>query len=407
MNILFVTPYFPYPLNSGGNQAQFHMIDQLRSMARISIVYHAIHGNVEAQLQSLWPDVEFHPYSRRMGVKLREKTENFIHHDVFGAPRSRLHTPNGSLLTPEFLDHLRNVVKTTQPDLMQVDFYPYLYLGFAFPDIPKVFIQHEIEFVQFSRELGQPDRLPDWESYHVIRRRGEEIAAMNAYDAVVALTDVDQAILKANQVTAPLFTSPAAVTAAVTQFNPDKFDFTNQLVFLGGYNHKPNVEGLIWFLERVWPNALRKNPKLELKVVGSWPEFTKQSISSSHPNVEFLGFVQNLETVLCQSIMVVPILAGSGMRMKILEAAQYGAPFVTTTIGVEGLPFQDHIHCEVADDPGEFSDRIVELAGNEARRLELRLHAKELHEQKLSAKALVERRWEIYQQVIRKKPQSV
>lgn len=400
MNLLFLTPYFPYPLNSGGNQAQFHMIDQLRKRARITIVHHAIDPNQESQLKSLWPDVRFRPYARDFRTKFREKTESFVRHNLFGASRTRLHVPNGSLMTPEFLAHIQDVVQETKPDLLQVDFYPYIYLGFAFPKVRKIFVQHEIEFVKYERELGAPDTLSDWDAYQVVRRRGEEIAAMNAYDAVVTLTDVDKNILEANHVVVPVHASPAAVAASNAPFDPDRFEFNGKVVFLGGYHHKPNPEGLKWFLEKVWPSVERASPDLRVQVVGNWPESARQQFSASHPGIEFLGFVPNLAEVLRESIMVVPILVGSGMRMKILEAAQYGSPFVTTTVGVEGLPFQDSLHCEVADTPEEFGARLTALATDPVRRLALRREAKNLHERELSAEAMVERRWNVYSQVL-------
>lgn len=400
MNLLFLTPYFPYPLNSGGNQAQFHMIDRLRKRARITLVYHAVEASLESQLQAIWPDVEFRPYVRDSRTKFREKTESFVRHNIFRASRARLHVPNGSLMSPEFLAHIRNVVSETKPDLLQVDFYPYLYLGFAFPDLRKIFVQHEIEFVKYERELGDTKTLPDWEAYQVIRRRGEEIAAMNAYNAIVTLTDVDKKVLELNNVKSPVYASPAAVAASDSPFDPDRFEFNRKIVFLGGYHHKPNPEGLQWFLAKAWPTVARASTDLKIQVVGNWPESAQQQFNASHPGIEFLGFVPDLAEVLRNSIMVVPILVGSGMRMKILEAAQYGSPFVTTTVGVEGLPFQDGIHCEVADAPEEFGARVAALATDPARRLALRREAKRLHEQELSAHAMVERRWNVYQQVL-------
>lgn len=82
----------------------------------------------------------------------------------------------------------------------------------------------------------------------------------------------------------------------------------------------------------------------------------KYSISGK---IEFLGFVDDLQNAIKDSVMIVPIMIGSGIRMKILEAAAMGVTFVTTTIGVYGMPFENMKECIIADNPNDFVNGII------------------------------------------------
>ena len=93
--------------------------------------------------------------------------------------------------------------------------------------------------------------------------------------------------------------------------------------------------------------------------------------------------------------MIVPITIGSGIRMKILEAASRGVPFVTTTVGVEGIPVENGVHCFVADTPGDFFEAVVKLQDTELRR-RFAVNANQLVKKCFSVEALRKNRLDIY-----------
>ena len=100
-----------------------------------------------------------------------------------------------------------------------------------------------------------------------------------------------------------------------------------------------------------------------------------------------MGFVEHLEDAVHGSIMIVPILTGSGMRMKILEAAAMSVPFITTSVGVEGLDFKHDESCLVADTAEEFANAIDCLANDAVLRKRLTENASKVFENKYSAQA--------------------
>ena len=108
-----------------------------------------------------------------------------------------------------------------------------------------------------------------------------------------------------------------------------------------------------------------------------------------------MGFVDDLESAIQNTIMIVPITIGSGIRMKILEAANLGIPFVSTSVGAEGIPVLSGRHCLLADDPSDFVDAILQLKDHEKRAMFIQ-NAHQLIETNYSLEALRRNRRALY-----------
>ena len=126
-----------------------------------------------------------------------------------------------------------------------------------------------------------------------------------------------------------------------------------ELFHLGSMNWMPNVEGLEWFLEDVFPAILEKFPSLTFTMAGrSIPE-SLQRFASDH--VIIAGEVESAnEFMLSKDIMIVPLLSGSGIRIKIIEGMALGKTIITTSIGAEGLNVENGKHIFIADTAEEF-----------------------------------------------------
>jgi glycosyltransferase involved in cell wall biosynthesis len=105
-----------------------------------------------------------------------------------------------------------------------------------------------------------------------------------------------------------------------------------------------------------------QNKNLELHIVGKGWDASVLETQNNLDNVFFEGYVENLEDILTNSIAIVPIRIGSGMRMKIIDAINYRIPFITTSTGVEGLDFKNGKDCMIADNYDDFADAILKLA---------------------------------------------
>ena len=133
------------------------------------------------------------------------------------------------------------------------------------------------------------------------------------------------------------------------------------MLFLGSFRHGPNITALEWFLRHVLPRIVEQRPDARLVVVGSDPP-PRDLFDKAGRAVELLGFVEDIRTELGRrAVFVCPILSGSGVRVKLLEAFASGIPVVSTRIGAEGLARKDGEFCALADDPEEFARKVVEI----------------------------------------------
>jgi glycosyltransferase involved in cell wall biosynthesis len=132
------------------------------------------------------------------------------------------------------------------------------------------------------------------------------------------------------------------------------------LLFLGSFRHAPNVEALEWFLREVFPRIREAEPRSRLKIVGAEPP-PLHSLADTR-GVEMVGFVEDVREPLTRyAVFVCPILAGSGVRVKLLEAFAAGIPVVSTRVGAEGLTEEDGEICALADDAAGFAEHTVRL----------------------------------------------
>lgn len=122
---------------------------------------------------------------------------------------------------------------------------------------------------------------------------------------------------------------------------------------LGSMNWSPNVEGITWFLDEVWPEIVAAHPRLTFTLAGH--EIPESIRRRRDRNVTVVGAVPDAnEFMTDHDIMVVPLLSGSGIRIKIVEAMALGRVVITTSIGAEGLDVVDGKHLFIANTPEEF-----------------------------------------------------
>jgi len=405
MNILILTPYLPYPLNSGGAQGMYNMIDQLRQRHHYTLVISQGSDyspeNIAA-LQQLWPEVDiiYYPLWRQLFYLpfVYERSRRVLLKKL--APGSRRLTvemavrPYGEWFSADHRTFVSRLIKERKIDLLQVEFYECLPWGNHLPaDIKKIFIHHELGFVRKERLLSHISLTPS-EQRQLAKEKSREFADLEQYDAVVTVTETDKKILEHEGLTRPVYVSTSAIN---TQSQP--YSVTpGQLTFIGGHGHLPNKEGIDWFSSQVAP--LLKEEHLTLNLIGkSWPDSYADC-----PDVKILlrGFVQNLSDVALGNIMIVPILSGSGMRMKILEAAALSLPIVTTTVGVEGLDFVNGESCIIADTPRDFANAILRLCTDANFRRQLGEQANRVFQAKYHPSVLAAVRDDIYKKVMQR-----
>jgi glycosyltransferase involved in cell wall biosynthesis len=133
---------------------------------------------------------------------------------------------------------------------------------------------------------------------------------------------------------------------------------------VGNFRHPPNQEALTWFVREALPTILEKRRQTRLLVVGAQASQTFAD-SVAGPGVEFVGEVEDIREPLSRySVFLAPILTGSGVRVKLLEAFAAGIPVVSTPLGAEGLTETKAVIAALAEGAQPFAARVLHLLEN-------------------------------------------
>ena len=405
-SILIITSFLPYPIHSGGEQAQFNMIEALRVNYKIGIIFPVNRDNRPEDVKALskiWPEVRLFPFPwwRQYTYVpfLVQKARKFMNkHFSSFLKKSKSDDVLGEtdyLVSRSYRRFGRGAKGMMEADIIQVEFIQNLNIGkYLSEGIKKIFVHHEIGFVIADRAL-EGISLTDRQQTKKERKKRQEIARLNQYDGIVTLTETDKDVLEHAGVMRPIFVSPAVNTKEMAYEG-----WNGNLVFIGGFGHHPNQEGIDWFLSEVAPLIDWSHyPQTRLKMIGlGWPLSYERDFNGLR--VQILGYVDDLSEFAARSIMIVPILTGSGMRMKILDAAALSVPFVSTSVGAEGLDFVDGESCMIGDNAKDFAKGLLKLMSDDMLRKKLAIYAHQLYHEKYSLQALVKKRETVYQTIL-------
>jgi glycosyltransferase involved in cell wall biosynthesis len=237
--------------------------------------------------------------------------------------------------------------------------------------------QHNVEYKIWESLANQTKQLLKKNYVKLLTNRLKkfEQQVLPKFDAIIALTQKDITDMQALGCHQPMFVSPVGIDFKQTV---SKMLVQPKSVFhLGAMDWQPNQQAMEWFLTEVWPLVIKQEPDAIFYMAGKKMPASFKKYQTS--NIKIMGEVEDA-TVFMQSkqIMVVPLFAGSGIRVKILEGMSLGKAIVTTTLGVEGIEAQNKKHVLVADDAQTFAASIVELLQNQTKTEQLGNEAKQL-----------------------------
>lgn len=240
---------------------------------------------------------------------------------------------------------------------------------------------HNIEsefFAQFAASKPQPLRL--FAGLEADAAADHEARVLAEADAVVAISFRDAqglrklALRKTGRAVQPLVVPP------VVEISPVEMPahLPPRLVYVGNLTWHPNVAGLDWLCQSVFPKVRELLPAATLQIAGSGlshDDTGKLEVPAQWqaPGIEVVGFVPSLSQFVAGSpVMVAPVFGGSGVRIKLLDSLRLGIPTVTTRDGASGLPLSDDIELRICDDPAEFARAVVALCQDSSLRARLR-----------------------------------
>jgi glycosyltransferase involved in cell wall biosynthesis len=226
------------------------------------------------------------------------------------------------------------------------------------------------------------------------------------YDQVTFVTDEDRKLIERQLTRWKVRVPDRRFTTIPICIDPsDKQPITpvaqpQRITALGVMFWPPNAEGVLWFAQEIWPRIHAQQPHLIFTVVGkNPPEYLTQLHGTN--GIEVLGFVPEVEAILADTaVFVVPLRAGGGMRVKILDTWSWGLPIVSTRIGAEGIDICDGENILIADTPDAFSAAVLRAANDTDLNQRLRCNGRRWVEEKYNWKTIY-RAWdEVYARLL-------
>ena len=227
---------------------------------------------------------------------------------------------------------------------------------------PTVLFQHNVESVLWNRRARHevnPFRraVATVEAAKMLRY---ERATVGQFHHVIAVSDNDRDLMSTMTSTQRMTVVPTGVDLSEYRRARSAAERAPLVVFLGSMDWEPNIDGVGWFVQQVWPQVLRVVPGARFRIVGRDPGPRVRAWIS--PSVEVTGTVPSvIEHLRETAVFVVPLRMGGGTRLKIYEAMAAGLAMVSTTVGAEGLDYTDGHDLMIADDAEPFSRRVIDL----------------------------------------------
>ncbi|MEP4487253.1 MAG: glycosyltransferase [Halioglobus sp.] len=332
--VLFIDHYVPHYDKDAGSRSTMQYVQLMLDMGyRVQFMGANFfpHKPYTAMLQQMGVEVLVGEYmARNLDKWLRE---NASHIDNI-----YLHRPH---VAEQFLDSLERM--NPKPKI--------------------VFFGHDLHYLRVQREFALKGGAELEKAAQQWQRR--EFAVFDQVDTVYYPSEVEVAQIaqvrpELDVKAIPLYALPPM---EIREYLPEQ---RAGILFVGGFNHPPNVDAVSWFVEQVMPLVAAQNPSVVLHVVGSNP--TDAVTELQQQNVKVYGYLSDEELdALYRKVQlaVVPLRYGAGVKGKVIEAIQQHVPLLTTAVGAEGIPDADAV-MEICEFPQEFADKVLAIAAGDS-----------------------------------------
>jgi len=362
MKILQIANKVPYPPKDGGSIATFAMskgFKELGHKVTVMAMSTSKHPVKESDIPSeIRSGIRFIIIDVNTRISPARALKNLLLSSLpYNAER---------FISKAFSTRLEQLLQEEKYDVIQLEglyMAPYISLIRKHSTALLSMRAHNIEHEIWERTVMQRSGLKKIYTRIIAQRvKRMELAFLNGYDAMIPITARDAQIMESFGCRLPVHVSPTGInTSEFSEYN-GKPEFPS-IFHIGALDWSPNQEGIDWFLKRCWPDLHSKYPELKFYIAGrNAPDHIK---NIDEPNVEFLGEVDNAYTFMeNKAVMVVPLLSGSGMRIKIIEGMALQKSIVSTSIGAEGIGVTHGTDIIIADGPEKFTEGIENLLNN-------------------------------------------
>lgn len=297
--------------------------------------------------------------------------------------------------TPDF-DRL--LIKTLRKRKFDIIHLESLFMTPYIPTIRKyskgkiVLRSHNLEHMIWQQLASGTKNFPKKTYLKILSRQLKkyETSVLNSVDGIAAITREDVKKYLSFKCTIPLVSIPFGIDIDNYPVTTPKSQF--EFFHLGAMDWEPNVEGIRWLLDKVWPQVISRQPDAKLRLAGrNMPDWL---LNGKFPGVKIQGEIDNaIGFMKNKSVMVVPLLTAGGIRVKILEAMALGKCVISTGIGAAGIAYSNEENILIADTANAFAKEMISVIQNRETAAEIgkqaRLLAENMYDNKLLTRDLI------------------
>lgn len=392
MDILHLMPYSPFPLNFGGALREYHILKNLTREHRVTVATYGdpedeykLRENLGDQLDEIHmvPDPLSRSYRRISQLYALCTDKSYTYWHSYNKEMQKL-------LNQLFSRNNYDAVQTEFSVMGGLDMHT---------DAVKVLDAHNVEYENFRRMSEKSDSVIRKMFYKREFRKmyREELHCFNKQDMIFTTSECDKKIIHEDVPQVPKYVIPNGVETDF--FKPsDREQEPYSMVFTGMMAYVPNDDGMLYFLDEIFPRIQEKIPQAKIYIVGIRP--TKELKARENEHIKVTGFVDDVRPYVWRSsVYVVPLRMGSGTRLKVLEALSMKKPVVSTSIGCEGINVTDGESIIKRDDPEDFANAVIELLKNKKMRKKLTENGHDLVKAKYDWPVIGDKMLEIYNSV--------
>lgn len=226
-----------------------------------------------------------------------------------------------------------------------------------------IFDMVDFHYLRFKREselMNKPKIMDIANKYLKL-----ELDNCKKADQIIVISDADKVALELYYKEDSKIINIGNIHQYIQNNDSQVFDKRNNLLFIGGFDHKPNVDAVIYLYEEVMPLLWKSRPDISIAIIGSNPPESILKLSSDQ--FKIVGYVKDVAPYFLNSkVFVAPLRFGAGIKGKIGQSLEFGLPLVTTDIGAEGFDFGENTNYMIGNTTQEIVDKILLICDNEA-----------------------------------------
>ncbi len=380
MKIVVLTTRIPYPLMDGGSIATMQMLQSLINcgyVVKLLSLNTNKHFVEKGSLPPIFNTLAIESTDIDTNVNFKDAFKNLFSDKSYNANR---------FYSDDFRQLIVQTLLRSDYDVVLFDgIYSAVYLNTVkqFSKAKRILRPHNIEHDIWIKAALDESFPKNWYISLLAKKLKKfEYLSWPLFDAIIPISIIDEfTIRKAANTTQKIRTLPTAIDVKKIIANNALAD-CKKIFHLGSMDWAPNQQAMEWFLSMVW-NKVESACKGQFFMAGrNMPE---DFFKYANDRIKVEGDIENVyEFMNDKQIMVVPLFAGSGIRIKILEGMAAAKTIITTSLGVQGIDAYDKEHVMIANNPLAFADAIIWCVKNETKCKEIGNNARKLIEEKYS-----------------------